>query len=341
MQPRVRAVSLTSYCEVARFVGLDPHEMLRRGGIDPASLADPERMLPSGPVTKLLEDSARLSGGSPIGLLMAESRSIASIGAVGLLLKHQGTARDVLDAVVHYQVLMAEVIAISVEEVADTTIIHTDFREGLGGRQSTEYLTAMFCRIISEVVGGRWHPESVHFVHDAPSDLSVHRRVFQCPIAFRSEFDGLVCTTASLDAPNPAADSVMARHAQRYLDMLIPDPEDGSITERARRSIYLLLPAGRATLGQVGENLGVHPRSLQRLLEKEGRAFAILLNDVRRELALRYLSSSTHNVTAIAQMTGYAAPSSFTRWFCAEFGLSPAAWRAEERQAKGALSLAV
>jgi AraC-like DNA-binding protein len=96
----------------------------------------------------------------------------------------------------------------------------------------------------------------------------------------------------------------------------------------------LLLPAGRATLEQVGENLGLHPRALQRLLEREGRTFATLLNEVRRELALRYLSSSTHQVTAIAQMTGYAAPSSFTRWFCAEFGVAPALWRAEERQAQ-------
>ena len=100
----------------------------------------------------------------------------------------------------------------------------------------------------------------------------------------------------------------MARHARRYLDMLVPDPADGSITERARRCIYLLLPAGRATLEQVGENLGMSARTLQRSLDKEGRTFATLLNEVRRELALRYLASSAHSMTAIAQMTGYATP---------------------------------
>ena len=61
-------------------------------------------------------------------------------------------------------------------------------------------------------------------------------------------------------------------------------------------------------------------------------SFGSLLNDVRRDLALRYLSGSTHSVSSIAQMTGYAAPSSFTRWFCIEFGTAPAAWRAEGRQ---------
>jgi AraC-like DNA-binding protein len=95
-----------------------------------------------------------------------------------------------------------------------------------------------------------------------------------------------------------------------------------------------MLPVGRGTLAQVADNLGLHARTLQRQLEKEGQTFAALLNAVRRELALRYLSSSAHNMTAIAHMTGYSSPSAFTRWFAAEFGMSPAAWRAEERSAE-------
>jgi AraC-like DNA-binding protein len=205
--------------------------------------------------------------------------------------------------------------------------------EGLAGRHGIELLMGFMCRAISEVVGGRWHPEVAHFAHAAPADRSAHHRVFQCHLEFDSEYNGLSCPTAWLDAPNPAAETVMARHAQRYLDMLLPDPADGSVTGRARRSLYLLLPAGRGSLDQVGENLDLHPRTLQRLLEKEGRTFATLLNEVRRELALRYLSSSTHNVTSIAQMTGYASPSSFTRWFAGEFGVAPAQWRADERAA--------
>lgn len=337
MQPQVRAVSLTNYAEVARFVGLDPHKMLRRAGIRPDALADPEHPLPVGPVARLLEDSARESGCMSFGLLMAESRSVESVGAVSLLLKHQGTARDVIDAIIEYQGLMAEAVAFSIEEIGETTILRTEIAAGPGGRQSVELLMGMTCRIVSAIVSGRWRPESAHFVHGAPADLSAHRRIFQCPLVFESVFNGFACSAASLDAPNPAADSVMARHAQRYLDMLLPEPADGSITERARRSLYLLVPAGRATLEQLGDNLGLHPRALQRMLEKEGRTFATLLNEVRRELALRYLSGSAHAVAAIARMTGYASPSSFTRWFCAEFGMAPAAWRAEERLERAAI----
>ncbi len=329
--PHVRATSLTNYFEVARFVGLDPAGMLRRSGIDPAELADPERLLDAGRVAALLEASARESRCPVFGLLMAESRSVASIGAVALLLKHQGTARDALQAVVKYQSLLAEALVFSVEEMGDAAIIRVGLAAVAAGRQSTELVMGLLCRMLGEVTGARWHPESAHFLHESPGDVGVHRRIFQCDLIFRSDFNGFVCSTDALDARNPAADSIMARHARRYLDMLVPEPASGSIAERARRSIYLLLPEGRATLEQVGVNLGISARTLQRSLDKEGRTFATLLSEVRRELALRYLTSSAHSVTSVAHLVGYSTPSSFTRWFAAEFGRAPAAWRAEER----------
>lgn len=340
MDGQIHTAALTNYFEVARFVGLDPYEMLRRVRINPATLDDPDALLPSGAVADLLEASATESGCESFGLLMAESRTLPSLGPLSLLLAHQGTARDVLDALVDYQSVLNEVMSLDVEHVPQgggsedggaLAIIRAGFIGGYDGRQAIELLMAIICRTVSEVVSGRWHPDLAYFRHSAPADLSHHMRIFQCPLIFDAEFNGLVCSEAALDAPNPAAETAMARHARRYLDMLVPDPADGSVSERARRVLYLLLPAGRATLEQVAANLGLHPRALQRHLEREGRSFAMLLNEVRRELALRYLASPAHSVTSVAQMTGYATPSSFSRWFSAEFDMSPAQWRAEER----------
>lgn len=332
MLPQVRAAALTNYFEVARFVGLDPYEMLRRVGINPQDLADPEQRIATAPVSRLLEESARESGCFCFGLLMAETRSVPSVGAVALLLQHERTARAMIDALVEYQELIGEAVVYDFEETGGVAILRTDIADGLAGPQAIELLMGITYRVISAIVSGGWHPESAHFLHDAPPDLSAHRRIFNCPLVFGGDFNGFLCASASLDAPNPAAQPVMAEHARRYLDMLVPAPDDGMIVTRARRSLQLLLPEGRATLEQVGENLGLHPRALQRLLEKEGHTFAQLLNEVRRELATRYLSLSNRSVTSVAALTGYAAPSSFTRWFCAEFGVSPASWRATERQ---------
>lgn len=329
MVAQVRATALTNYCEVARFVGLDPYAMLRRAEISPQALDDPETLLSARSVGDLLNDSALDSNCPYFGLLLAESRSLASLGPISLLLSRQPTAREALESLIRYQTVMNEVIVLSAEDAGAEVII----RAGISAAyrpQSIELLMGLTCRTLSELVAGRWHPDSAHFTHPAPPDLNVHRRIFQCALLFDSDFNGLVCSAASLDAPNPAAEPGMARHAQRYLEMLVPDAI-GSVTERARRTLFLLLPAGQANLARLGANLDVHPRALQRQLEKEGRTFAILLNEVRRELALRYLSSSAHSIGLIAHMTGYSNLSSFTRWFADEFGMSPAAWRAEER----------
>lgn len=337
MDGQLHTAALTNYFEVARFVGLDPYPLLRRVKISPATLADPDALIPSGAVADLLEYSAEESGCQSFGLLMAESRTLASLGPISLLLAHQGTARDVLNAMVDYQSVLNEMMSLDVEHESEAgdgglAVIRVGFIGGYDGRQAIELLMAIICRTISELVSGRWHPDLAYFRHGAPDDTGIHARIFQCPLLFDADFNGLVCAEAALDAPNPAAESAMARHAKRYLDMLVPEPADGSVSERARRSLYLLLPAGRATLDQLAANLGLAPRSLQRLLEKEGRTFATLLNEVRRELALRYLASPAHSVGSVAQMTGYATPSSFSRWFTAEFGMSPAQWRAEERE---------
>ena len=328
MTPQVRAAALVTYPQVARFVGLDPQHMLRRAGIDPKSLVDPDARIPGGPVARLLEDSARESGCMAFGLLIAESRRLSHLGAVSLLIRHAGTARDAIEAFIAFQTHFSEAFAFSLEIVGDTAILHTGITGELAQRQIVEGAMAIVAYAIGEVTDGGWHPECVHFIHAAPDDVTIHRRVFRCRLAFGEEFYGFTFAAALLDAPNAAAEEVMARHARRYLELLTPPPGDQSVSEEARRALYLLLPVGRGTLLQTAANLGLHPKSLQRQLEKEGRTFAELLNEVRRELALRYLADSTHSITAVGQMIGYASPSSFTRWFSGELGTSPALWRA-------------
>ena len=269
--------------------------MLRRAGIGPEILADPKDLISRNAAAQLLDDCARESDCPHFGLLMAEC---------AVAVEHRG----------------AQAAAAAPGHGARRDRRHRPLsgparrsaaRRHRGQRRALDHPHGASRRDrrdpVDRALDGDGLPDDQRGRQRA---LAPGKRAFRPPgakatsastvgssnahLIFESEFNGFVCPTAWLDAPNPAAESVMARHAERYLDMLVPDPTDGSVTERARRSLYLLLPSGRATLEQVGDNLGLHPRALQRLLEREGRTFAILLNEVRRELALRYLSSSTH-----------------------------------------------
>jgi AraC-like DNA-binding protein len=68
-------------------------------------------------------------------------------------------------------------------------------------------------------------------------------------------------------------------------------------------------------------------RTLQRELEGRGLTFKALINEVRQELARRYVANTHHSLGEVAAMLGYTTHSAFTRWFGTQFGCSPETWR--------------
>jgi AraC-like DNA-binding protein len=332
---QVRAAVLTHFDEVASFVGIDPAELLRAAGLDESPLENPERMLPFPAVAHMLEEAARLSGGGQFGLLMAEGRTLGSIGPVSLLLKHEARLGDVIEAMVRHQHLAGDALHVEAANIGDTVIVRIAVSGSQPAVQLTELTLALFCRCIAAILDRRWSPESISFIHSAPADLRIHRRIFSCPIDFDGDFSGFVCTRDALQEQNPAADEELAAHAERLLALIMPPPEMRSAKQRVMRSLRLLLPEGRGTLDHAARSIGVTPRSLQRLLRLEGATFGSVLNEVRRDLAQNHLSALRH-VTMVAHMTGYQNAGSFTRWFTAQFGMSPIEWRGQAIEARRA-----
>ena len=324
---QMRAVTLSGYLEVARSVGLDGPRMLREAGIAAETLSDPEMRLPANVVIGLLDRSAQLSGCEAFGVLLAEARSFSSLGPVSLLLERLPNVREVILAAILFQRHMNDVLELSLQDVDDACLVRVDLAPGYWSVQAFDHIVAMTYRVLTTASGYRWKPDCVHLVRKCPADPVPWRRVMPVPIEFGDTFNGLSSTPEALLMSNPMADAVMANHARRLLHLLPVTPVEHPLRERVRRAITLLLPSGRATIDQVAAQLGISPRSLQRRLEDEGHQFAELLAGVRRELAAAYLANSAHPVTTVAGLLGYASPSSFTRWFTAEFGLPPKAWR--------------
>ncbi|MGH8467399.1 MAG: AraC family transcriptional regulator [Pseudomonas sp.] len=330
MAALVRAASLTNYLEVSRHLGINPHALLAQVGLSAALLEDPNQRLSATTVVTLLEESARVSGCETFGLRMAELRQLSDFGEISLLLSHQRTLRDALRVIVQYRHLLNDALAIDVEEAGKTVIIREEVvsDHSRSSRQATELAIGVMLRFCAALLGAHWHPISANFTHSAPADLAIHRRIFGCKLVFGSEFNGIVCPSADLDTANPLANDAMARLAQRYLDSLQASG-NLSLENEMRKTIYLLLPMGRATIEQVAQTQSMNVRTLQRRLEECGVTFSDLINSVRRDLVIRYLENPNYTLGRIADMLGYSMPSSFTRWFIAQFGKPPALWRAE------------
>lgn len=332
MAALVRAAALTNFSDVVRELGHDPAAAWRRAGLRSAQLREPDQLVDAAAVARLLEDTARATGCESIGVRMAERRQLSNFGVLSLLLMHQPTLRHVLITLIGHVHLLNESLAMQLEDAGKMVILREDLISPVPVRQSVELAVGVLYRLCEALLGERWKPDSVCFSHPSPADLRAHKRLFRCRIEFDTEFTGIVCRAADLDVPNPSADPVLARYARTMVDAL-PGAQAPSTSQAVRKAIYLMLPSGRATCEAVAQGLGWRVRTLQRALDGEGVSFSDLLNEVRHDLAQRYISSGRYSVGQVALLLGYSTHSAFTRWFGARFGCSPEAWRLRSESA--------
>lgn len=328
MTPKVRAAGLLGYVDIARSVGLDPFAMLQERGIKASELEDTEWMISARATIGLLEASAERAGRQDFGVLIASNRSYSHFGPVSLLLQHLETPREVVNAIVEFRHLLGDTVTIGIEDRDDVALVKLSPLIDELGFQLMSMCVATAYRVLSDSSGGLWQPECVHFMSPRPADTTSFTRFFRTDLEFGSTFDGFSCPPRALAVRNSLADSVMARHARNLLKLMRGGSHQEKTLDHTKYSISLLMGSGQATLAGVAANLGISQRSLQRALENEGSSFAGLLNETRRQFAVRFLRESSLSVGEIATMVGYACSSSFSRWFANEFNETPLAFRA-------------
>jgi AraC-like DNA-binding protein len=335
----LRSASLLGYRELAQSVGLQPYRMLDLVGLPPASLTEADLKIPTASVIRLLEDSARMSGVEDFGLRLGELRTHSITGALGLAIREKPTIRAALKALSEHMYLATDSMFLCLEETTDIAIV------GLGlnlagrtsARQGFELFACIIHRMFRSHFGKEWRPKVVCFSHAAPADLKTHRRLLGPAVEFGHDFNGLVIDRSDLDAPIATADPVIARQIERYLEHLGGRP-DANATERVRERVLALLPTGACTVETVAQHLGVDRRTLHRRLAAESCTFSELLQTVRCEYAAHYLCNGRRSMADVAGLLGFSAQSAFTRWFRAQFGCCPSAWRRDQRRPAPALA---
>jgi AraC-like DNA-binding protein len=308
----IRSAVLTNFAEVARSVGLDSYRLLADLGLPQRCLLDSDLKVPIDAVRELLERAAQRAGIEALGLLMAETRQLSNLGMVGLLIREQPTVRLALEALLRHVKKLNEALFLTMEESGDIVVLREELIVGHAGsvRQSTELAVGVAFRILRSLLGPNWTPRRVCFAHDAPANRSVHERVFGHNVEFGHNFNGIVCTRSDLAMPNPNAEAAPA-------------------CVEVRESIVRLLGIGQCTIALVAQHMGVDRRTIHRRLEDEGQTFSTLLDEVRRELAQRYIEGTGRTLSEVASLLGFSEPSSFSRWYRKQFHSTASAVRAK------------
>jgi AraC-like DNA-binding protein len=103
--------------------------------------------------------------------------------------------------------------------------------------------------------------------------------------------------------------------------------EQGTVSDRVRQVLRQTLGTSSHSKTSVADLLAMHPRTMQRHLAGEATTFESIRDDVRKELALRYLSETRLTLGQVSMLLGFPAQSALSRACRQWFGVAPSALR--------------
>lgn len=101
-----------------------------------------------------------------------------------------------------------------------------------------------------------------------------------------------------------------------------------TFSRQVRPLIARHLARGKVKVEAVAAELNMSRHTLYKKLKEENLTFAGLLEDVRREQALKYLHDRNRTLSEVAELLGFSELSAFSRAFKRWMGKSPAEFRA-------------
>jgi AraC-like DNA-binding protein len=311
--------------QIVRQLGADPAGTLRRAGLPPDALDDPERCVPYAALQQLLCEVVRETQCGHFGLLVGRSCRLGDLGVVGELVRNSPTVREALQTLVVYQHLNSHGgLAFLIENGEWVDLGYAAYRPGTvdAGQLNDANLAAAF-NIMRELCGVRWVPFEVLLPRSKPEELVHYRNFFKVVPRFNSELCALRFPAYWMDQPVEGADRESFRIAEEKASQL----RQPDIVQQVYRALRRLLFDNRHSGDSVAQMLRMHRRTLNRRLKVAGVTFQDVLDQVRYDWARQLLFGSDVALDDVAAALGYSGVSPFMRSFQRWAGTTPARWR--------------
>jgi AraC-like DNA-binding protein len=289
----------------------------------------PGARVPFAALVALYEEAARQSGDDAFGLRVGAASHPAMFDVLGHATMSCATLREAFATITRYLRVLQDGAVVALRE--EGAHAHASYaildRDAVPHRHEVEATLGIILRFLDASLDA-FTPIRVGFVHAAPRDTSVHVATFRAPVAFGCVTNELVFDAALLERAMPRADPTLRSILERHIvEMLAKLPPRGDLVADVRGCIARMLEQGEPAIDRVARSLAMSSRTLQRRLRAESMTFAEILDDVRRDLALRYLGDPRREITDAAFLLGYAELSPFYRAFRRWTGMAPGEWR--------------
>ena len=329
----MRVGPLMNLAALLRDLGCDADAVFANAGFSPAQLAEPDAEIPFVRASRIIEDCVTTTDCEHLGLLLGMRATPSSLGVAGYMVLAAPDAGSALLALVRNLDLHDRGAALSLTTKSSFTYfgysIYLPGVRAVGAIYDISMTVA--CKIMRALCGENWSPHEVQLAHEAPRDTLPYRRFFRAPLRFGAHQSALVFESKWLEHKTESADSLLFHHLEKEA-LELHAIQGSDLLADLRMLIRKSLLVNQGAVPSIAAMLGMHQRTLNRKLHKQGTTFRKELESIRYELARQLLSNLKMPVSRIATAIGYADPTAFSRAFKSWSGVSPSEWRAARKK---------
>jgi AraC-like DNA-binding protein len=312
--------------------GLDALGIARRAGVDFAALPAPGERIAIDRIDAILRAAITSIGDPAFGLQAARCWHPSELGVLGYAWLSSSTLRTGLERAVRYSRLIGERGLTEIEDTAEGLKVRFWARRG---NPAVVPVAAVFSDIAMALLldmcrmnaGAALRPVAATLLRPKPDPSDAYPRFFGCPVRFGGDENAFVLSARDADRPLPSANRQLAALFDRMLVEELARLDKADIVSRCRAAVLEQLPSGEGTAEVTARQLHMSPRTLQRKLSEANTTYLQLVDDARKDLALRYIEDPRRSVTDITFSLGFSQPSAFTRAFRRWTGRSPSDYR--------------
>jgi AraC-like DNA-binding protein len=287
-------------------------------GLGDALLSVVDGTVPVNRVTSALERLAAVRPDAPTVLRIGAELTPSGLQLVGLTLMTATSLRAQIASFVRFSPLVAPGTKFDFSE--DEASAQLSFDPGVWSPQASTSFTELILGATATFAHeqGPRRPgllRRVTVTYAAPAYAQAYEQLLQCPVHFGSASHTVFFEPTELDLMLPGGDlELHGLLSRRAHERLIAQQEEDALPLSQRVRVLL---AGDQVLDieRLAEHFDISVSTLQRRLKHEGTTFTLLVDEVRREIALEAMTSTNSHIKELSERLGFSEPSAFYRAF--------------------------
>ena len=304
-----------------RRAGNNLEPLLSRVGLTIDQIDDPERRIDARNQIAFLVAAAETLNDKFLGFNLAEEFDCRDLGLLYYIMASSGTLGDALTRASRYSRITNEAIVLQYREALEPRLRLT--YAGIprhADQHQMEFCIVAMVRVSRLLCGRQLLPMRVSMMHIRSEGISKFARFLGTDIEFSSDADEITFPAGSAEwallNADPRLNKILLKVCEESLNAR--KRNNGALRVTVENTIAPLLPHGQAHAHVVATKLGMSERTLSRRLAEEGVTFIEILQQLKANLANRYLEDEGIPISRIAWLLGFEDASSFShacrRW---------------------------